>query len=58
MLINTELGPISRLVAGTPPAIADRLKSVLRADNVMTHADMAARNGYTRQIAVNSKEIQ
>ena len=43
VFVPRELGPVARLVAGTPPAIADRIKAVLRADRVMVDADMGAR---------------
>lgn len=50
VFVPRELGPIARLIAGTPPAIGDRLKALLRADSVMTQADMGARAGYREQI--------
>lgn len=50
VFIPRELGPIARLIAGTPPAVADRAKALLRADSVMTQADMSARAGYRDQI--------
>ncbi len=46
VFVPRELGPVARLVAGTPPAIADRIKAVLRADRVMVDADMGARASY------------
>lgn len=51
MFVPRELGPIARLIAGTPPTVSDRIKALLRADTVMTRADMSARAGYRDQIA-------
>lgn len=58
VFVPRELGPIARLIAGTPPAVSDRLKSLLKADAVMTHADPRARAGYHQRIAHEGKEIQ
>jgi hypothetical protein len=43
VFVPRELGPIARLVAGTPPRFADRIKRLLKADAVMTRADMTDR---------------
>ncbi|MFJ9368759.1 SDR family oxidoreductase [Nocardia sp. NPDC101769] len=58
VFVPRELGPIARLVTGTPPAVADRIKRVFRADTIMTHADMGARTGYTHRIHDGSNKIQ
>ena len=58
MFVPRELGPIARLIAGTPPGIADRVKKLLNADTVMAHADTAARAAYTATNgALRSREI-
>jgi NADP-dependent 3-hydroxy acid dehydrogenase YdfG len=53
-----EIGPIARLVAGTPPAIADRIKRALRADTIMAHADLSAREAYRQRMDAEVKEMQ
>ena len=58
VFVPRELGPVARLVAGTPPAIADRIKRVLRADRIMTEADMGARAGYRGRMDKTVKEIR
>jgi short-subunit dehydrogenase len=58
VFVPREMGPIARLIAGTPPGIADRLKKVLNADSIMTRADMGARARYTNRIHNQDKEIQ
>lgn len=57
VFVPRELGPVARLIAGTPPGIADRLKKAIRADSVMTHADMGARATYTQRMDVEAKEV-
>lgn len=57
VFVPRELGPIARLIAGTPPAIADRMKNLLKADSIMVHADMNARAAYSRRIANEDKKI-
>jgi hypothetical protein len=54
--VPRELGPIARLVAGSPPAVADRIKRVLRADEVMARADLGAREEYRRRVDAEVKE--
>ncbi len=56
VFVPRELGPVARLVAGTPPGIADRIKRLLRADIVMTGADMAARRGYSDRMTATVGE--
>jgi hypothetical protein len=56
VFVPRELGPIARLVAGSPPAVADRIKRVLRADEVMAHADLGAREEYRRRVDAEVKE--
>jgi len=58
VFVPRELGPIARLIAGTPPAVSDRLKSLLKADSIMTHADLAARDGYRQRMDHEVKEVQ
>lgn len=57
VFVPRELGAIARLIAGTPPGIADRVKRAIRADSVMTHADMDARGTYTRRMDAAVKEV-
>jgi short-subunit dehydrogenase len=57
VFVPRELGPIARLIAGTPPGIADRVKKLLKADSVMAHADMGARTAYTQRMDTDVKEI-
>lgn len=56
VFVPRELGPVARLIAGAPPGVADRLKRLLRADSVMTAADMAARGGYRGRMAATLRE--
>jgi NADP-dependent 3-hydroxy acid dehydrogenase YdfG len=58
VFVPRELGPIARLVAGTPPAVADRIKGALKADTVMAHADNAARASYRQRMEAEVKEMQ
>ncbi len=58
VFVPRELGLIARLIAGTPPAVSDRLKNLLKADHIMTHADGKARAGYNRRMNQDIKEIQ
>jgi NADP-dependent 3-hydroxy acid dehydrogenase YdfG len=50
VFVPREIGPIARLVAGTPPAIADRIKRALKADAIMVHADASARESYRQRL--------
>ena len=58
VFVPRELGPIARLVTGTPPAVADRVKRILKADTVMSHADMGARVAYRQRMDAEVKEMQ
>lgn len=58
VFVPRELGPVARLIAGTPPRVADRLKGVLNADAVMTRADMSAREAYRRRMDADLTEIE
>ncbi|MGZ4515246.1 MAG: SDR family oxidoreductase [Mycobacterium sp.] len=58
VFVPRELGPIARLVAGTPPAIADRIKRALNIDAVMTQADMGVRSDYTQRMDAATKKIR
>ncbi len=51
IFVPREMGPVARLVAGTPPAVADRIKRLLQADAVMTQGDPSARSGYRARMA-------
>jgi NADP-dependent 3-hydroxy acid dehydrogenase YdfG len=55
--VPRELGPVARLVAGTPPAVADRIKRALKADTVMAHADSGARAAYRQRMDAEVTEI-
>lgn len=50
VFVPRELGVIARLVAGTPPGVADRIKVVLKADAVMTQGDLSAREAYRQRV--------
>ncbi|KMO74652.1 SDR family oxidoreductase [Mycolicibacterium chubuense] len=50
VFVPRELGVIARLVAGTPPGIADRIKVLLKADAVMTQGDLSAREAYRQRV--------
>jgi NADP-dependent 3-hydroxy acid dehydrogenase YdfG len=58
VFVPRELGPIARLVAGTPPAVADRVKRALKADTVMAHADLGARQTYRKRMDAEVMELQ
>ena len=58
MFVPRELGPIARLIAGTPPGIADRVKRALNIDAVMTHADTGARAAYQQRVDAEVTEVQ
>jgi NADP-dependent 3-hydroxy acid dehydrogenase YdfG len=58
VFVPRELGPIARLIAGTPPAVADRIKRVLKADTMMAHADLGAREAYRQRMDAEVKELQ
>jgi short-subunit dehydrogenase len=57
VFVPRELGPIARLIAGTPPGIADRLKKAIKADSVMTRADMSARSTYTQRMENGANQV-
>ncbi|MCX2933643.1 SDR family NAD(P)-dependent oxidoreductase [Mycobacterium sp. CVI_P3] len=58
VFVPRELGPVARLVAGTPPAIADRVKRALRADAIMVAADMGARTDYRNRMQRTVRQSQ
>lgn len=58
VFVPRELGPIARLVAGTPPAIADRIKRALKADEVMSQPHSAARAAYRQRIGQGIREVR
>ncbi len=58
VFVPRELGPIARLIAGSPPGVADRVKRVLKADAVMAHADMAARRAYQQRTTNDAEEMR
>lgn len=58
VFVPRELGAIARLIAGTPPAISDRLKRALRIDSVMTEADITARTDYSDRLTNTVKGIR
>jgi hypothetical protein len=57
VFVPRELGPIARMIAGTPPGISDRVKRMLKADNVMAQADSRARAAYRNRMDAQVKEI-
>jgi NADP-dependent 3-hydroxy acid dehydrogenase YdfG len=58
VFVPRELGPIARLVAGTPPAVADRIKRALKADTVMADADLGAREAYRQRMDAQVMEMR
>ena len=50
VFVPRELGPVARLVAGAPPAIADRIKRAMKVDSMMTGANLAARADYIQRM--------
>jgi len=58
VFVPRELEPIARLIAGTPPGIADRVKRALNIDAVMTKADMDARRKYAERIDHAGREVR
>ncbi len=58
VFVPRELGPVARLIAGTPPAIADRIKRALKADTIMAHVDGDAREAYRQRLDAEVKELQ
>ena len=57
VFVPRELGPIARMIAGTPPGISDRVNRMLKADNVMAQADSRARAAYRNRMDAQVKEI-
>jgi NAD(P)-dependent dehydrogenase (short-subunit alcohol dehydrogenase family) len=57
VFVPRELGPIARLIAGTPPGVADRIKKAITADSVMSHANMTARAAYTQRVSTDEKKV-
>ena len=58
VFVPRELGPIARLVAGTPPAVADRIKQALKTDTIIAHTDSGARAAYRQRMDAEVKEMQ
>ncbi len=58
VFVPRELEPIARLIAGTPPGIADRVKRALNIDAVMMKADMDARRKYAERIDHAGREVR
>ncbi len=58
VFVPRELGPIARLVAGTPPAIADRIKRVMKVDDVMSKPDSPARAAYRQRVGQGISEVR
>jgi NADP-dependent 3-hydroxy acid dehydrogenase YdfG len=58
VFVPRELGPVARLIAGTPPGVADRVKRAIKADTVMTHADLGARAAYRQRMDAEVMEFQ
>jgi NAD(P)-dependent dehydrogenase (short-subunit alcohol dehydrogenase family) len=57
VFVPRELGPIARIIAGTPPVISDRVKRMLKADTVMAQADSLANAAYRNRMDAEVKEI-
>jgi hypothetical protein len=57
VFVPRELGPIARMIAGTPPVISDRVKRMLKADTVMAQADSLANTAYRNRMDAEVKEI-
>lgn len=58
VFVPRELGPVARLITGTPPAIADRVKRLMKIDDVMTKADMSARTVYDHRMQLQESETR
>ena len=58
VFVPRELGPIARIIAGTPPVVSDRVKRMLKADTVMAQADSLARAAYRLRMDAEVKEMQ
>ncbi|GBG40802.1 SDR family NAD(P)-dependent oxidoreductase [Mycobacterium montefiorense] len=50
LYVPRELGTVARLVAGTPPWIADRIKRAFGLDDILFRAGADARRGYLRSV--------
>ncbi|WAC91860.1 SDR family NAD(P)-dependent oxidoreductase [Mycobacterium sp. Aquia_213] len=50
LYVPRELRAIAKLVAGTPPWIADRVKRAFGLDEIVLRADPTARSGYLRSV--------
>lgn len=50
LYVPRELGAIAKVIAGTPPWIADRVKRAFGLDEIILHADASARRGYLRSV--------
>ncbi len=57
VFVPRELGPVARLIAGTPPRFSDRLKGLLGADTVMTHGDPSAREEYRQRLDAEITQV-
>lgn len=57
VFVPREMGPVARLIAGTPPAVADRIKRLLDADAIMAGADPSARSAYRVRLAETVREM-
>lgn len=57
VFVPPELGLIARIVAGTPPVISDRVKRIVKADNVMAQADGLARAAYRDRLDAEAKAV-
>ena len=55
--VPRELGPIARMIAGTPPVVSDWVKRMLKADTVMAQADHLARAAYRDRMDAEVKAI-
>ncbi|OBI51232.1 SDR family oxidoreductase [Mycobacterium sp. E796] len=58
VFVPRELGPVARLIAGSPPAIADRIKRALKADVIMVHANADARESYRQRMDSEIQEVR
>lgn len=58
VFVPRDMGPVARLIAGTPPAVSDRIKRLVKADVIMTKADRTARSDYESRMASSVREIQ
>jgi short-subunit dehydrogenase len=56
LYLPRELGAIAKIIAGTPPWIADRVKRAFGLDEIIFRADANARRGYLESVERSSEK--